>query len=267
MRSRQSCAKGTKGTTKLYIRSWVAVAQSVETWLGDRRVAGSLPQYGSRLVAEEVPAHFLDFCRGAPNPHNAPRALSQQPTALSSGVMHHPKSAWLDKNGGHITVDRVYMFESDSKPFLTASTLPLSITTNIGFSPHLSLHHPPFLIEVMNGGAVKAMLGTWAAPKGPPGSQDSLPTVSIDLLAAVTPKSLGGVRISLPALAPFLCIQTVCMQVCVYMTYDTYKCSRYILNEMCTIYFSLSMVKIFQRCSLGDTQGDAGSSDEAEITV
>ena len=64
----------------------------------------------------------------------------------------------------------------------------------------------------MNGGAVKAMLGTWAAPKGPPGSQESLPTVSINLLAAVTPKSLADVRISSPALAPSLCIQAVTKQ-------------------------------------------------------
>ena len=39
-----------------------AVAQLVETWLGDQRVAGSSrPQYGSGLV----PVHFLGYCWGA----------------------------------------------------------------------------------------------------------------------------------------------------------------------------------------------------------
>ena len=43
--------------------------QSVETWLGDRRVAGSSPATDHNMesgpVAGEVPVHFLGYCRGA----------------------------------------------------------------------------------------------------------------------------------------------------------------------------------------------------------
>lgn len=77
------------------------------------------------------------------------------------------------------------------KHFFTASTLSLSTTTHFGFSPSSSLHQPLFLGKIMNGGAVQAMVGlrvgAGAVPKGPPVSQESLPTVGIDLLAAALP--------------------------------------------------------------------------------